>query len=266
MEQSAEIDQLTVAMLAVQSALPVIPKTKTADIPTKNGGKYSYNYADLSDCVEQTRPILLENKLVVTQPPDGHGLTTQVMHTSGQWMRATMDLHQSSTPQEQGSSITYARRYAWCSTLGLLADEDDDGAAATHSQNGSRGQQRQSAPAQSTQTRSTAPGTPQDGKKRTQYSWVNNGQRPNPDPKANLASEGQHNRLYAICKSNGYDNVAAVVAAMFPGVAEEQLNWKQITYLSDAVEDGWRPPSVQAEPEYDPGPPPDQYYQGEEQF
>ena len=35
-------------------------------------------------------------------------------------------------PQAHGSAITYARRYALCSALGIVADEDDDGNAATH--------------------------------------------------------------------------------------------------------------------------------------
>jgi len=34
-------------------------------------------------------------------------------------------------PQAQGSAVTYARRYAYMSVLGLVADEDDDGQRAT---------------------------------------------------------------------------------------------------------------------------------------
>lgn len=38
---------------------------------------------------------------------------------------------QKQDPQGQGSGITYARRYAAMAILGLVADEDDDGNAAT---------------------------------------------------------------------------------------------------------------------------------------
>jgi hypothetical protein len=34
-------------------------------------------------------------------------------------------------PQGQGAAITYARRFAYMSVLGLVADKDDDGNAAT---------------------------------------------------------------------------------------------------------------------------------------
>ena len=34
-------------------------------------------------------------------------------------------------PQGQGSAVTYARRYSYCAALGIVADEDDDGQAAS---------------------------------------------------------------------------------------------------------------------------------------
>jgi hypothetical protein len=36
-----------------------------------------------------------------------------------------------SDPQGQGAAITYARRFAYMAVLGLVADADDDGQAAT---------------------------------------------------------------------------------------------------------------------------------------
>ena len=53
------------------------------------------------------------------------------MHTSGQWIEATVELFLSQeTPQGQGSALTYARRYGFCGVLNIAADEDDDAGLA----------------------------------------------------------------------------------------------------------------------------------------
>ena len=54
-------------------------------------------------------------------------LTTRLVHTSGQWIEATVELFLSrETPQGEGSALTYARRYGFCGVLNIAADEDDD--------------------------------------------------------------------------------------------------------------------------------------------
>lgn len=64
--------------------------------------------------------------------PDGDGLTTIVMHESGEWIMATAKLELSKPdPQGQGSAITYMRRYALSAALGLVTEDDDDGNAAS---------------------------------------------------------------------------------------------------------------------------------------
>lgn len=134
---SEQVDQLAAAMVKAQGALPVIPKTKQAKIATKNGGEYRYSYADLEDVVTATRPILRDNGLCVKQYPTAAGLITLVMHESGQYVGAEMVLAPQDTPQGQGSALTYARRYAYCAALGIVADEDDDATAAQHATAGS---------------------------------------------------------------------------------------------------------------------------------
>jgi hypothetical protein len=137
--RSSELtNALSEALTKAQAEFPVIPKTHTAKIPIKAGGEYSYRYADLADTVAAACPILTKNGISVTQFPDWDGeadiLTTRVMHESGQWLEASMRLFLAAeSPQAHGSAITYAKRYAYCSAVGIVADEDDDGASATHS-------------------------------------------------------------------------------------------------------------------------------------
>ena len=137
MKQSDHLNELAKALAEFQADMPAISKSHTAKIPTKSGKEYSYSYADLADTVAAAAPKLAAHGLSVSQMPewvDGLDvLTTRVMHASGQWVESTMRLFLADeTPQAHGSAITYARRYAYCAALGIVADEDDDGAAATH--------------------------------------------------------------------------------------------------------------------------------------
>src|SRR5947199_89664 len=78
------------------------------------------------------KPVMAKHGLSFSQMPEGDGLTTIIMHVSGEWMQATANLElKGHTPQDQGSAITYMRRYALSAALGLATEDDDDGNAAT---------------------------------------------------------------------------------------------------------------------------------------
>jgi hypothetical protein len=139
--QSDSIKELATALAKVQAHIKPVKKDKTAKIPTKSGGSYTYHYADLSSVWDACRELLAANGLAVVQMPEAaHGgnelyLTTTLMHTSGEWMSSMLLLRPSdTTPQALGSAITYARRYALAAMIGIVADEDDDGAAASQPQ------------------------------------------------------------------------------------------------------------------------------------
>jgi len=130
--------ELAAALVDFQASAPTITKTRTALIPTKSGGSYSYKYADLSDIWDAIREPLKVNQLAVTQSLSGGagsgllGLTTTVLHRSGQCRADTVQLDVANrTPQEVGSLITYFKRYALSAVLGLVTEDDDDGAAAS---------------------------------------------------------------------------------------------------------------------------------------
>lgn len=131
--QSEKIGALAEALAKAQGAMSSPAKTKRAKIESQKGS-YSYTYADLADVIEATRKPLAENGLSCCQiiSYDGQALllTTQLQHASGEWLRSTYPLPLHQRPQDQGSAITYARRYALCALLGIAAEDDDDGAAA----------------------------------------------------------------------------------------------------------------------------------------
>jgi hypothetical protein len=125
MNKSATIENLAKALTAFQSEVATV--SKTADNPF-----FHSKYADLASIIEAIRKPLAKNGLSFSQFPDGDSLTTILLHTSGEWIEASYTLNAvGKKPQEVGSAITYARRYALGAVLGIATDEDDDGNAAS---------------------------------------------------------------------------------------------------------------------------------------
>jgi hypothetical protein len=142
----AETTGIAEALWNVQKALPPLGKDSTATIPTKSGGSFSYKYVSLDHLMEKVLPLLNEHKLVLIQSPtwvpeQGAALRTKLVHyPSGEVETDVMLLAANgASPQDQGSAITYARRYALMSMLGLVADEDKDG-QVSHARGGEKGE------------------------------------------------------------------------------------------------------------------------------
>jgi hypothetical protein len=130
------LNELAAGLVAAQGEFAAIPKT--ADNPF-----FKSKYAPLEAVVEVTQPILTKHGLAVAQFPtvlDGEpALKTILLHSSGQSISDTMLLCAAKRdPQGQGAAITYARRFAYMSVLGLVADADDDGNHATRSKQAER--------------------------------------------------------------------------------------------------------------------------------
>lgn len=145
-EMSESIAELAAALSVAQGTIQ--PAIKDATNPA-----FRSKYADLGAVWEVCRPVLQEHGLSVVQLPvdagDGRiGLTTILLHKSGQWIRSTASTRiTKDDPQGVGSGLTYLRRYALSACLGVVADDDDDGNAASSPQ---RNQGRQ--PAQQERT------------------------------------------------------------------------------------------------------------------
>jgi len=113
-----------------QSEFPLIKKTE-------NNPFFKSKYAGLPNVLEVVLPVLLKNDLFLTQNPitegDRIGVETKIVHVStGESMvsKFTVNLAKND-PQGAGSALTYCRRYALVSMLGLNVDEDDDGNKAS---------------------------------------------------------------------------------------------------------------------------------------
>lgn len=132
--RSADVGELVKALTAALQEIKPPKKGREAKVPTKDGGSYSYSYADLFDVIECYKVPLAKHGLAVVQtlrPEDGHMvLVTSLLHTSGQWVDSEYPIAAYQRPQEQGSAITYGRRYSVTGILGIAAEDDDDGQAA----------------------------------------------------------------------------------------------------------------------------------------
>lgn len=95
---------------------------------------FKSKYADLASVWDACRGSLSKHGLAVIQSPSADGVRVSVdtllTHASGQWMRGTVSVSaKEDSPQAVGSCITYLRRYALQSFVGV-APEDDDAEAA----------------------------------------------------------------------------------------------------------------------------------------
>jgi len=126
MKTSETLMELAHALVAAQSEMPGIDK---------DGKGYNYRYATLDNIMTKIRPVLSANGLAVIQMTtgvDGIGLTTRLIHESGEWIEDTIyappdESQTRSSIQSAGSTITYLRRYGIAALLGLADETDTDG-------------------------------------------------------------------------------------------------------------------------------------------
>lgn len=131
-ESPRSIAKLAMALAKFQGEMPSVHKGKTAKVPMKAGGSYSYKYADLADVTAAAMPILSKHGLAfIVQPEEGSRgfiLRGLLVHESGEFIEGILPLHGNAN-QELGSSLTYLRRYLLGALTGIVTDEDEDGAA-----------------------------------------------------------------------------------------------------------------------------------------
>lgn len=110
-----------------------LTKNQKADIKTKTGGKYSYQYVDIA----QIHDHLEENGMKYIQcikriENEDYVMTKRFV--DGKWedewlqgsrvVQATL-VGNNNPAQEQGSALTYARRYSLLMAFGLATEDDD---------------------------------------------------------------------------------------------------------------------------------------------
>jgi hypothetical protein len=128
-ETSEATDQIATALAKAQSEMHGAAKDG------KNPA-FRSTYASLASVIEAARGPLTAHGIAFIQAPGrlGEGVigvTTALFHSSGQWIRSTieMPIKARDNPQAVGSATTYACRYSLMAMLGLPPVDDDGNAA-----------------------------------------------------------------------------------------------------------------------------------------
>jgi hypothetical protein len=123
MNRSPELNEFAKALSEVQ---------KEALLAAENSvnPQFHSKYADLASVWGACRKALTSHGFAVTQTtdidPEGVVLETTLMHTSGQWITGRYPVNPiKPDPQSLGSALTYARRFALCAMVGIIAGDDD---------------------------------------------------------------------------------------------------------------------------------------------
>lgn len=198
MTETEEPKSLDEALLILQADPPVLTKSKDGQV-----GNQKTKYADLVQVNKQVLARLNELGLVWKCTPDlipdgDHPmrfvLKYKLLHVASGEYEAGLFPLLGSTPQQNGSAITYARRYALLAVTGIAAeDEDDDGDAASGRRTAQRQQPQEraeAAPAGRTAQRRPRPGPAP--------------ALPDEDPTAPVGTD-QHRHMRALWRDLGFD-------------------------------------------------------------
>ena len=123
MKSSDAINELANALCNAQSQMGGAVKDSANPF-------FKSSYADLTAVIKAIKQPFADNGLSYTQFPvsneNGVGVSTRLMHISGQWLEMEYTLPTvKKDPQASGSAITYARRYALQSIAGIPTADDD---------------------------------------------------------------------------------------------------------------------------------------------
>jgi hypothetical protein len=123
MQQSETIIELSKAMAKAQAEMGGAVKDSSNPF-------FKSSYADLTSVIKAIKEPFANNGLSFVQfpisAPDHIGVTTRLMHESGEWLQSDCFLPLvKNDPQSCGSILTYCRRYALSAMCGIPAVDDD---------------------------------------------------------------------------------------------------------------------------------------------
>lgn len=109
-----------------------IKKNQVADIPTKNGNKYSYQYVDIAQIHEYLESENMSYYQYIDRiDNDDYIMTVRIINgeekpplRGSRVVDATL-FGNDNPAQKQGSALTYARRYSLLMAFGLATEDDD---------------------------------------------------------------------------------------------------------------------------------------------
>ena len=151
MHRSSEsVAALACALAKAQGELVNPEKSLTATIKGVRAGEAdrTFRYASLSSGLEIVRKTLGQHQIAaiqttaVDQAAGLVNLTTMLAHASGEWISSdwpVCPIADMASPRRMGAALTYARRYALFTLVGIAGEDDldapdlDDGAPSSGS-------------------------------------------------------------------------------------------------------------------------------------
>src|SRR5438552_11658572 len=155
MHRSSEsVAALASALAKAQAELVNPEKSLTATIRTgrPGEGERSFRYAPLASGLDIVRKTLGQHEIAtvqtteIDQPAGIVRLTTMLAHSSGEWIASdwpVCPIADMASPQRMGTALTYARRYALFTLVGIAGEDDLDAPDlphVTHSSDSASGQ------------------------------------------------------------------------------------------------------------------------------
>ena len=138
MQRSSEsIASLAAALAKAQIELVNPEKSLVATISSDDPkrGERAFRYAPLSSGLDVVRKVLGQHEIATVQTTSvDHAagfinLTTVLAHASGEWIASDWPVcaaNETATPRRMGAALTYARRYALFTLVGIAGEDDLD--------------------------------------------------------------------------------------------------------------------------------------------
>ncbi len=138
MQRSSEsVGAIAAALAKAQAELANPEKSLTGTIRSSvpREGERTFRYAPLSSGLDIVRKTLGQHEIATVQATtiDNEAglirLTTTLAHSSGEWMSSdwpVCPISETATPHRMGAALTYARRYALFTLVGIAGEDDLD--------------------------------------------------------------------------------------------------------------------------------------------
>ena len=137
MHRSSEnVSAIATALAKAQTELSNPEKAMIGTIyNARSDSSQRFRYASLSSGLDIIRKTLGGQQIAIAQTTDidrssgAINLTTVLMHTSGEWIASdwpVCSLSEISQPRRMGAALTYARRYALFTMVGIAGEDDLD--------------------------------------------------------------------------------------------------------------------------------------------
>jgi hypothetical protein len=134
---SESVAALASALAKAQAELTNPEKSLTGTIRTgrPGEGERSFRYAPLSSGLDIVRKTLGQHEIAtlqttaIDQSAGMVNLTTTLAHASGEWIASdwpVCPIAETANPQRMGAALTYARRYALFTLVGIAGEDDLD--------------------------------------------------------------------------------------------------------------------------------------------